>query len=137
MTLANIWKQGKERAGRIPKDALWVGILGLSSCLFFGLGVLTEQDISAGEQHLAVAEIPVAAAILSPIIQNNVPTSTPPASAGLPADSYVVAAKTGTKYYYPWCGGAKRITAENVVTFASSTAAEAAGYTLATNCKKM
>jgi hypothetical protein len=47
----------------------------------------------------------------------------------------VVASKSGTKYHYPWCAGAKQISAKNLITFNSIEAARAAGYTPATNCK--
>jgi hypothetical protein len=47
----------------------------------------------------------------------------------------VVASKSGTKYHYPWCAGAKQISAKNLITFDSIEAARAAGYTPASNCK--
>lgn len=47
----------------------------------------------------------------------------------------VVASKSGTKYHYPWCSGAKRINDTNKVTFASIDEARAAGYLPASNCK--
>ena len=47
----------------------------------------------------------------------------------------VVASKNGTKYYFPWCGGVKNIAEKNIVTFPSSEAARAAGYSPAANCK--
>jgi hypothetical protein len=47
----------------------------------------------------------------------------------------VVASKNGTKYHYPWCAGAKQISAQNLITFDSIEKARAAGYTPATNCK--
>lgn len=47
----------------------------------------------------------------------------------------VVASKSGTKYHLPTCSGAKSIKPENLVTFESIAAAEAAGYTPAANCK--
>src|SRR5690606_33499712 len=31
----------------------------------------------------------------------------------------VVGSKNSTKYHYPWCSGAKRISAQNLVTFSS------------------
>lgn len=46
-----------------------------------------------------------------------------------------VAARTGTVYYYPWCGGAQKITPENQVWFQNEAAARAAGYKPAKNCK--
>lgn len=47
----------------------------------------------------------------------------------------VVASKNGTKYHYPWCAGAKQISAKNLITFESTEEARAAGYTPAINCK--
>ena len=46
----------------------------------------------------------------------------------------VMASKNGSKYHYSHCTGAKQIKEENKITFASASAAEAAGYTLASNC---
>lgn len=47
----------------------------------------------------------------------------------------VVGSSKGTKYHYPHCSGAKRITDANRIIFSSPEAAEASGYTLAANCK--
>jgi hypothetical protein len=47
----------------------------------------------------------------------------------------VVASKTGTKYYFPWCGSASRIKNENKITFNSANEARIAGYQPAANCK--
>lgn len=47
----------------------------------------------------------------------------------------VVASKSGSKYHFPWCAGAKQIAAKNKITFASIEAARAAGYSPASNCK--
>ncbi|TSC62722.1 MAG: hypothetical protein G01um101448_259 [Parcubacteria group bacterium Gr01-1014_48] len=46
-----------------------------------------------------------------------------------------VASKKGTKYHFPWCGGAARISEENKIWFNSKEEAEKAGYTPAGNCK--
>ena len=46
-----------------------------------------------------------------------------------------VASKTGTKYHYPWCPGAQRISEGNRIYFNSKEEAEARGYTAASNCK--
>ncbi|MFA6270442.1 MAG: hypothetical protein WC657_04520 [Candidatus Paceibacterota bacterium] len=59
-----------------------------------------------------------------------VSTGQVPASTGA-----VVASKNGTKYHYPWCAGAKQISAQNLVSFASIEEARAKGYTPASNCK--
>ena len=47
----------------------------------------------------------------------------------------VVASKNGSKYHYLHCPGAKQIREANKITFATPSAAEAAGYTLASNCQ--
>lgn len=46
----------------------------------------------------------------------------------------VVASKNGGKYHLPWCAGAQRIKRENLIHFASSVGAKAAGYEPAANC---
>ena len=47
----------------------------------------------------------------------------------------LVASKSGTKYYYPWCASAQKIKEENRIYFASKTEAEARGYTPSATCK--
>lgn len=47
----------------------------------------------------------------------------------------VVAARGGSSYYFPWCGGADKISAQNRVWFKSEEAARAAGYVPAKNCR--
>lgn len=50
-------------------------------------------------------------------------------------ESSIVASKSGKKYHFSYCPGAKQITEKNRIFFASVSAAERAGYTLAGNCK--
>lgn len=45
-----------------------------------------------------------------------------------------VASKNGTKYYFPWCDGVKKISPKNIVEFISKEEAESAGFTKAANC---
>ena len=47
----------------------------------------------------------------------------------------IVVSKNGSKYHYSHCAGAKQIKEENKITFDTKESAEAAGYTLASNCK--
>ena len=47
----------------------------------------------------------------------------------------VIGSKTGKKYYFPWCGTAKRIKPENQVHFGSIQEARNAGYLPGGNCK--
>jgi hypothetical protein len=46
----------------------------------------------------------------------------------------VLASKSGTKYYYPWCTGVSRIKEENKVWFLSIEDARSAGLTPASGC---
>lgn len=46
-----------------------------------------------------------------------------------------VASRTGSVYYYPWCGGARSIAEKSKVWFPSEEAARRAGYRAAKNCK--
>src|ERR1035437_271792 len=50
-------------------------------------------------------------------------------------DGTVVASKTGTKYYFPWCGSAKRILDANKVYFSSIADARKAGLLPSSTCK--
>ena len=54
---------------------------------------------------------------------------------GMYAGGLVVASRTGSAYYYPWCGGADKILSKNQVWFQSEDAAKRAGYRPAKNCK--
>jgi len=47
----------------------------------------------------------------------------------------VIVSKNGARYHYPHCASAKQIKEENKIIFPTPAAAEAAGYTLAANCK--
>jgi hypothetical protein len=53
-------------------------------------------------------------------------------------DLRVVVSKTSSskKYHFSWCSSANRIKEQNKLWFATEQAAQAAGYTLAANCKK-
>lgn len=97
----------------IPRDVLIITILALSSTLSFGLGYLA--GIDAGQApSISVGESPLVA------------TTT---------DGQVVASKSGSKYYFPWCSGVDRISTANKVWFSSAAFARAAGYSPAENCK--
>ena len=106
---------------------LVIVFVGLSS---FGLGRLSALDgkkfdvrILEPSQHAAVVESVGVEEVVSPI----------PDVTNL--GGQYVASKKGTKYHFPWCGGAARIAEENKVWFNSKEEAEAAGYSPAGNCK--
>lgn len=47
----------------------------------------------------------------------------------------IVASRSGSVYYYPWCSGALKIAPSSQRWFQSEAAARAAGYAPAKNCK--
>jgi hypothetical protein len=45
-----------------------------------------------------------------------------------------VASKQGSKYYFEWCSGAKKIKSSNIIHFDSQAEAVRSGYEKASNC---
>jgi hypothetical protein len=90
----------------------------------FGLGRASVPIQSPGEATVALVAPPVM-------------TSVAPGEAADPQAvpaSTVVASKNGTRYHLESCPGARQISEENMITFASEAEARAAGYTPAANC---
>ncbi|HVW82707.1 MAG TPA: hypothetical protein VHC68_02060 [Candidatus Paceibacterota bacterium] len=110
MTIAEARTSCKAVLAKLPRDVLVVALILAASLCSFGLGVLAGREGGAGEP----------------------PTIEEPAASAV---SPVVASKNGSKYYLPWCGGAKAISPDNLITFDSAAAAAAAGYAPAANCK--
>jgi hypothetical protein len=108
-------------------DAVFYSLLlVLVAVASFGLGRLSVFQKSPENQSSgAISALPIAAA-------NPTPVATVPTTSEQTGE--VVASKSGTKYHLPTCSGAKRIKPENLISFASPAAAEAAGYTPAANC---
>ncbi len=113
MTIAEARGKCKSFIGKIPRDALVLGIIVLASLLSFSLGYMAGIDVGQG-------------ILESPTVTNADPST---------SQRQVVASKSGTKYYFKSCAGAKRITEANKIIFISTSAAEEAGYSLASNCK--
>ncbi len=118
-------------------DAFFYGVLLLLVAVSsFGLGQqsVAEKPLNQDQNSTvlkAVQTPPPTAASPTPIST----LKTDSESTETPATGEVVASKSGSKYHLPTCSGAKSIKPENLVTFESIEAAEAAGYTPAANCK--
>ncbi len=54
---------------------------------------------------------------------------------GLYIGGLLVASRTGSVYYYPWCSGAQKILPQNQRWFESEAAAQKAGYAPSKACK--
>lgn len=92
---------------------LLVFLVGVGS---FGLGRFSALEDA--KPPVAITEAPQAA---------NIPA--------LPPGGYVVASRTGSVYYLPWCSGAGKIARGNQVWFGSEAAAQKAGYAPSKSCK--
>lgn len=133
MSITDQEGQSKEGIGRIPTDVLIVLVVILSATLAFGLGVLAGKDMmkTEGKDGFWIEQLPerpeasgggpaaVIEAIPEPVVEG---------------PKVYMASKSGTKYYLPTCGTAKRIKEENRVWFSTKDEAEAAGYGPAANC---
>ena len=114
------------------------------SIILVGLLGFVLGRISAYEKNMPQVEIVDGLSLNKPDQQSSndsqlAPTSVIPGQTGIPitpaeVKGLVVAAKTGTKYYYPWCSGVSRISDKNKVWFDTVEAAKTAGYSAASNC---
>ena len=93
----------------------------------FGMGRLSVSEVRYEPVSVRAVSASVAEAVLSDARADGSPA---PAAGG-----EVVGSRNGSKYHFPWCGSARRIKKENLVTFASVREARDAGYTPAANCK--
>jgi hypothetical protein len=96
----------------------------------FGLGRLSKIEQYKPQIAIEGSEMP------APELTSKTANSNDPAmllDSNQPGE--VVASKSGSKYHFPWCAGAKSIADKNKVWFNSAAAAREAGYTPASNCK--
>jgi hypothetical protein len=144
MSINYLWekiKSGREALAPHFQGLYMMSLILVTSTLAFGLGRLSivestrepvriELPALSNTAPTAGVALPGAAATV-----NGAKTSAAAALATTPKTGEVIASKSGTKYHYLWCGSGKSIKPENKITFASEAAAQAAGYTLAKNCK--
>jgi hypothetical protein len=93
-----------------------ISLIFLTALCAFGLGRLSALETE--QLPLSITEAPKAANSLA-----------------LAPGGYVVASRTGSVYYLPWCSGAQKMSPQNQVWFGSEEAAEKAGYTPSKSCK--
>ncbi|MBI5140167.1 MAG: hypothetical protein HZA94_01855 [Candidatus Vogelbacteria bacterium] len=105
--------KSKKREIFFVASVVLVGLLG------FGLGRLSKID--EGREPVIIKSMAASSAV--------------GLSSNLVNGGKFVASKSGTTYHFPWCPGAKKISEENKVWFASAAIAERAGYKKAINCK--
>ncbi len=110
---------------RIPRDVIIVIILILISATSFGIGVLYSQQ--KAHEHVFIETFPMAKSKTSAYVIGS--------SKELPIGGQVVASKNGSRYYFPWCGGVKRLSNKTKIWFSSAKEARLHGYAPAKNCK--
>lgn len=115
----------QEKGLKIHNDLYIVLMLVLVGTASYGLGILSSYEKD---------KVPVSVTRTKDSVYASVLASTKPVSNVIKNDGEVVASKSGTKYYYPWCSGVSRIKEENKVWFKSIADAKAKGLTPATNC---
>ena len=116
----------------LGRDDIWlVLVLVLFGLMSFGLGKLSMAE--KGKKPITFETPNLASALTA------VPSTLPVGKSGevsaTTTPGLLVAAKTGKKYYYPWCTGASRIAEKNKVWFDSVEAARVKGYTPSATCK--
>ncbi|MFM2357712.1 MAG: hypothetical protein RJA61_449 [Candidatus Parcubacteria bacterium] len=106
----------------------------------FGLGRLSVSDIQKNTDIKVFLPEGLEANVLQGFEQKDIQNSSE--KQGIPENVYVpdqggevVASKSGSKYHFPWCTGAKQISEKNLISFPSVEEARSAGYTPAANCK--
>lgn len=132
----------------LPGKWVLLTCLVLTGTLCFGIGLMAARENRPSGDSLWIEQLPASelpgslgagttsTSSTSPPTQVIAPaTQSAAAAAALPQTGQYVASKTGSKYYLPSCGTAKRIKDENKVWFATKAAAETAGYQPAANCK--
>lgn len=133
---------GQEKGLKIKDDLYIVIMIMLVGTASFGLGKISsyEKDkkpISILKtQEYMLATVWDGASSVSNTKINDTPNTAANVSPNQQtrASGEVVASKSGTKYYYPWCTGVSRIKEENKVWFNSIEDARLVGLTPATNC---
>jgi hypothetical protein len=124
-----MWQTIKEL---LADDAFFYTLLiVLVGAVSFGLGQRSALVYGEGEQ------VQQAAAVVTPARDAAGRAATPPAPTNTASPSpvaTVVVSKNGTRYHLPDYPGAKQISEQNLISFESITAAQAAGYTAAANC---
>jgi len=122
MTIAETREKCKTLVAKVPRDVIIIAVLILASSASFGLGYLAGLDAGLPVGQGQGSDSTLEATLLA---ENSVASTS----------GNFVASKNGTKYYLPSCSGVDRISETNKVWFTSASAAVAAGYTPAANCK--
>ncbi len=129
----------------MAKTIITIAIIVFSTTAALGAGVLVERkqsrkpvSITASKKQEMVATTSRVGDIpknMAQTMEKVTEIKKTDGEVGKPVDPTVVASKTGKKYHFPWCSGAKRISTSSKIVFKDAAAAKKAGYEPAANCK--
>jgi hypothetical protein len=125
-----------QKRANFKVHAINLAIIVLIATASFGLGKISRNE-SERVPIKILESVPLESSSLIPDAKEvkGVSVKSPSTISTSNSSEEVVASKKGTKYHYPWCGGAKQISEANMITFQSIEEARKAGYTPAANCK--
>lgn len=147
MTIHELSNQIKRVGERLnPRECYTILLILLVGFGSFGLGRLSRLQESKSpilmEQTLSASVAAVSSVAPSSLFTGNDTSGVSPVKGRLSEGNNpvapggaLVASKGGTKYHFPWCSGAQRISEANKIWFGSVEEARKAGYTPAGNCK--
>ena len=122
-----------EKGLKIKGDLFIVILIILVGTASFGLGKLSAFEKRKTPISIVKTEEEIYSSVDNIQNQDSLNTSDYIATNSV-QKGLVVASKSGTKYYYPWCTGVLRIKEENKVWFATIKDAQSAGLTPASGC---
>ena len=114
--IQEVWLKVKVGGEAVVAEWGLMTVVFLVAIVSFGLGRLSATE--ASKSAISIGQAPLEAE-----------------PKGMAIGGLIVASRTGTVYYYPWCGSAANIKPENQIWFKSEDAAKTAGYVAAKNCK--
>ena len=117
----------------ISGDVFVVLIIVLVGLSAFGLGRLSALE--TGRLQVRVLEPGQQAAVVNVLADGEKMKEVSRVGEIANLGGQYVASKKGKRYFFPWCGGAARISDTNKVWFNTKEEAQQAGYTPAGNCK--
>jgi len=121
----------QQKGLKIKDDLYIVIIIILVGTASFGLGKLASYE----KNKTPISILKTKEYMLATVLESETPKKEITTENNIKkTDSLVVASKSGTKYYYPWCSGVSRIKEENKVWFNSTEEAREKGLTPASNC---
>ena len=122
----------RDKGLKIKDDIYIIITIILVGMASFGLGKLSSYE----KNKVPISILKTQDAMFATVLATQEEKTNTPAQTGLSAQAggEVVASKSGTKYYYPWCTGVSKIKEENKVWFKSIENAKLAGLTPASNC---